>query len=210
MVDDLTQGDAPLRWPQSIPRFDTEPKVGGPATIAPVLGCRRAGKSMQWEIFLRALFVVLGIGLAGWIVFFSRPLFPDADVVIILFFVQMVGVTILMITYGAVRLWRWLRQFRDASMTYEDTYEETMRLQHLRNGKTACKTNRTLVTKRPALAGFVGATRSRTGPMITNRVQVRTQGGPQFQSYTIREKMLRHRMGNCSVSATHRSGLLQF
>ena len=88
---------------------------------------------MQWEIFLRALFVVLGIGLAGWIVFFSRPLFPDADVVIILFFVQMAGATILMITYGAVSLWRWLRQFRDASMTYEDMYEETMRLQHLRS-----------------------------------------------------------------------------
>ena len=48
---------------------------------------------MQWENFLRALFVVLGIGLAGWIVLFSRPLFPDADVVIILFFVQTADVT---------------------------------------------------------------------------------------------------------------------
>jgi hypothetical protein len=88
---------------------------------------------MQWEIFLRALFVVLGIGLAAWIVLFSRPLFPNADVVIILFFVQTVGATILMITYGAVSLWRWLREVRDPSMTYGNTYEETMRLQHLRS-----------------------------------------------------------------------------
>jgi hypothetical protein len=88
---------------------------------------------MQWEIFLRALFVVLGIGLAAWIVLFSRPLFPDADVVIILFFVQTVGATILMITYGAVGLWRWLREVDDPSMTYGNTYEETMRLQHLRS-----------------------------------------------------------------------------
>jgi len=86
---------------------------------------------MQWEIFLRALFVVLGIGLAAWIVLFSRPLFPDADVVIILFFVQTVGATVLMITYGAVSLWRWLREVRDPSMTYGNTYEETMRLHHL-------------------------------------------------------------------------------
>jgi hypothetical protein len=91
------------------------------------------GKSMQWENFLRALFVVLGIGLAGWIVLFSRPLFPDADVVIILFFVQTAGVTILTITYGAVSLWRLLREDRDPSMTYGNTYEETMRLQHLRS-----------------------------------------------------------------------------
>ena len=88
---------------------------------------------MQWEIFLRALFVVLGIGLAAWIVLFSRPLFPNADVVIILFFVQTVGATVLMITYGAVSLWRWLREVRDPSMTYGNTYEETMRLQHLRS-----------------------------------------------------------------------------
>jgi hypothetical protein len=91
------------------------------------------GKSMQWENFLRALFVVLGIGFAGWIVLFSRPLFPDADVVIILFFVQTAGVTILTVTYGAVSLWRWLREDRDPSMTYGNTYEETMRLQHLRS-----------------------------------------------------------------------------
>jgi hypothetical protein len=88
---------------------------------------------MQWEIFLRALFLVLGIGVAGWIVLFIRPLFPQADVVIILFFVQTAGVTILTIAYGAVSLWRWLREIRDPSMTYGNTYEETMRLQHLRS-----------------------------------------------------------------------------
>jgi hypothetical protein len=88
---------------------------------------------MQWEVFLRALFVVLGIGLAGWIALLSRLLVPNTDVVIILFVVQTAGVTILMLTYGVVSLWRWLREVRDPSMTYGNTYEETMRLQHLRN-----------------------------------------------------------------------------